>query len=61
MLAIKMSASVAPEKNLRNLLHTGEKGCKQGIHPGFALADPGGGPGARVPPDPQIWRPQYTI
>ena len=20
-----------------------------------------GGPGARAPPDPQIWRPQYTI
>ena len=27
----------------------------------LALADPGGGPGARAPPDPQIWRPQCTI
>ena len=35
MLAIKRSAGVAPEINLRNPLHVGYKACKQGIHPGF--------------------------
>ena len=35
MQAAKMSAGVAPEVNLRNMLHIGDKACKQGIHPGF--------------------------
>ena len=29
------SAGVAPKVNLRNSWHTGNKACKQGIHPGF--------------------------
>ena len=28
-------AGVAPQVNLRNPLHTGEKACKSGIHSGF--------------------------
>ena len=35
MLTVKMSAGVAPEVNVTNLLHEGEKACKWGIHPGF--------------------------
>ena len=35
MLAIKRSAGVAPEVNLRNLLRTGEEACKRGIHYDF--------------------------
>ena len=35
MLAIKRSASVAPEVNLRNPLHADEDARNQGIHPGF--------------------------
>ena len=35
MLTTKRSADVAPVVNLRNLLNTGEKTCKQEIHPGF--------------------------
>ena len=35
MLAIRRSAGVASEVNLRNLLHAGKKACRQGIHPGF--------------------------
>ena len=35
MLAIKKSAGVTPEVNLKNLLHAGEEARKQGIHPGF--------------------------
>ena len=35
MLTSIQSAGVAPEVNLRNSLHAGDKACKQGIHPGF--------------------------
>ena len=35
MLATKSYAGVAPKVNLRNPLHTGDKLCKPGIHPGF--------------------------
>ena len=35
LLAIRSSAGVAPEGNLRNPLHTGDEAHKQGIHPGF--------------------------
>ena len=35
MLTSIQSAGVAPEVNLRNSWHTGDKACKQGIHPGF--------------------------
>ena len=35
MLAIRRSAGVAPEVNLRNPLQSGEETHKQGIHPGF--------------------------
>ena len=35
MLATKRSAGVAPEVNLRNSLHTGDKARKRGIHCGF--------------------------
>ena len=35
MLSVQRSAGVAPEVNLRNLLCTGEKACKQGICPGI--------------------------
>ena len=35
MLAAKRSAGVAPEMNLRNSLHAGDKARKRGIHPGF--------------------------
>ena len=34
-LAVKSSAGLAPEVNLRNSLHTGDKTCEPGIHPGF--------------------------
>ena len=34
-LAAKRSGGVTPEVNLRNSLHTGDKACKWGIHPGF--------------------------
>ena len=39
MLAIKMSAGVAPEVNVRNPLHTDENTLKQGIYPGFETQD----------------------
>ena len=35
MLAIKRSAGVTTELNLRSLLHAGNEARKQGIHPGF--------------------------
>ena len=35
MLTTIQSVCVTPEVNLRNSLHTGDKACKQGIHPGF--------------------------
>ena len=35
MLAVKRSAGVAPEVNLRNLLCAGKIARKPGIHPGF--------------------------
>ena len=35
MLAIKRSAGVAPEVNLRISLHAGKEASKQEIHPGF--------------------------
>ena len=35
MLTSIEAAGVAPEVNLRNLLHAGNKARKQGIHPGF--------------------------
>ena len=35
MLAVKRSAGVAPEMNLRNLLYAGEEAYKRGIHPSF--------------------------
>ena len=35
MAAIKRSAGVTPEVNLRNPLHTGDKPKKGGIHPDF--------------------------
>ena len=35
MPAVKRSAGVTPEVNLRNSLHTGDKAHKQWIHPGF--------------------------
>ena len=35
MVAIKRSAGVAPEMNLRNLLHQVRKHTSEGIHPGF--------------------------
>ena len=35
MLATKRSAGVAPDVNLRNLLHAGNETCKHGIHYGF--------------------------
>ena len=31
MLVTKKAAAVAPEMNLRNLLHTGDKACKRGV------------------------------
>ena len=34
-LTSMQSAGVAPEVNLRNSLHTGDKACKRGIHPDF--------------------------
>ena len=34
-LGSKRSAGVAPEVNLRNPLHAGNKACKRGIHPSF--------------------------
>ena len=34
-LPTKKSAGVAPEVNLRNPLHAGDKACKRVIHPGF--------------------------
>ena len=39
MMAAKKSAGVTPDMNLRNTLHTGNKACKQGIHPGFETHD----------------------
>ena len=35
ILAIKRSAGIAPEVNLRNPLHTGDEAYKRGIQPGF--------------------------
>ena len=35
MLAIKRTAGVTPEVNLRNSLHECNKACKQGIRPDF--------------------------
>ena len=35
MLGTKKLAGVAPEVNLKNLLHTGGEAYKWGIHPGF--------------------------
>ena len=35
MLTSTQSAGVAPEVNLRNSLHAGDKARKRGIHPGF--------------------------
>ena len=35
MPSTKTQAGVAPEVNLRNPLHTGDKECKQGIESGF--------------------------
>ena len=35
MLAVKRSAGVTPEVNLRNTLHTDEKAHKWGIHSDF--------------------------
>ena len=35
MLAIKRSAGVVLEVNLRNPLHAGKEARKQGIHPGY--------------------------
>ena len=35
MPAVKKSAGVAPEVNLRNPLHAGDEACKQEMHPGF--------------------------
>ena len=35
MLAIKRTAGITPEVNLRNSLHEGNKACKQGIRPDF--------------------------
>ena len=35
MLVAKRSAGVAPEVNLRNPLHAGEKARKRGIRPSF--------------------------
>ena len=35
MLTSIQSAGVAPEVNLRNSWHAGDKAHKQGIHPGF--------------------------
>ena len=32
VLAVKRSAGIAPEVNLRNLLHPGDTGHKRGIH-----------------------------
>ena len=37
MLTVKRSAGVTPEVNLRNRLYTGDKVCKQGVHPGFKM------------------------
>ena len=37
MLAIKRSAGVAPEVNLRISLHAGKEASKQGIHPGLKI------------------------
>ena len=34
-MAVKRSAGVAPEVNLRNPLHAGEEARKPAIHPGF--------------------------
>ena len=39
MLAIKRSAGVASEVNLRNSLYVGEEAHEQGIHPGFETQD----------------------
>ena len=35
MLTSIQSAGVAPEVNLRNSWHAGDKACKRGNHPGF--------------------------
>ena len=35
MLAIKRSAGVTPELNVRNPLHVGKEASKGGFHPGF--------------------------
>ena len=35
MLAVKRSAGVALDVNLRNAFHTSEEACKPRIHPGF--------------------------
>ena len=37
MLAVKMSAGVTPEVDLRNPLQAGDKACKWGFHPGFEI------------------------
>ena len=39
MLAVKRSAGVAAEVNLRNPLYADNKAGKQGIHPGFEIQD----------------------
>ena len=40
VVAVKRSACVAPELNMRNPLHVGDESCKRGIHqPGFEIYD----------------------
>ena len=39
MLAIKSSAGVAPEVNLRDLLHVSDEAHKQGMDPNFETQD----------------------
>ena len=39
MPAVKRSAGVAPEVNLRNPLHAGDEACKEEMYPGFETQD----------------------
>ena len=39
MMAVKKSAGVTPEVNLKSPLRTGERACWWGIHPGFETQD----------------------
>ena len=64
MLAIKMSAGVAPEVNLRNPFHTVETTLKQGIYHGFETWDrchQKSKTGLAVTPQKKNWCPAKSI